>query len=231
MEKGKNNKIELHFHTMESSRCGRVAAQAGVQAYGEAGYAGIVVTDHFSQDHLRKEVSWKETVDHFLEGFRIAEQAGERNGIRVYLGMEIRFPENQNDYLAFGLDKSLLYENPWLTETDIADFYKWSREHGLFIVQAHPYRKGCAPARPEYLDGVEVYNGNVRHDSRNQDALLWAEREGLIQTVGSDFHREEDLSGRGILVEELPMDEKELAAVLRDRKFELSEGEEEVGRI
>ena len=41
-------KVELHFHTDESSRCGKVPAKDGVRMYIEQGYAGLAVTDHFS---------------------------------------------------------------------------------------------------------------------------------------------------------------------------------------
>ena len=48
--------IELHLHTSESSPCGRVPAKKGMTMYREAGYDGVVVTDHFSRDvHGRSE--------------------------------------------------------------------------------------------------------------------------------------------------------------------------------
>ena len=54
---------------------------------------------------------------------------------------------------------------------------------------------------PELIDGIEVFNGNPRHDSRNETAKHWAERFGLLSTSGSDFHWREDLARGGILTE------------------------------
>ena len=38
---------ETHMHTKEGSACGRDNAADIVRAYKEAGYAGVIVTDHF----------------------------------------------------------------------------------------------------------------------------------------------------------------------------------------
>lgn len=53
-------KFESHFHTKESSPCGKVSARSGIELYHKAGYNGIVVTDHFSQSVLQgpKESNW-----------------------------------------------------------------------------------------------------------------------------------------------------------------------------
>ena len=52
-------KVELHFHTDESSRCGKVPAKDGVRMYIEQGYAGLAVTDHFSEYACGKEGPWR----------------------------------------------------------------------------------------------------------------------------------------------------------------------------
>jgi L-amino acid N-acyltransferase YncA len=45
--------IETHMHTAESSPCGKVRAKRITRMYKDAGYAGIVVTDHFSEGAFR----------------------------------------------------------------------------------------------------------------------------------------------------------------------------------
>ena len=57
-------------------------------------------------------------------------------------------------------------------------------------------------APPELLDGIEVFNGNPRHNSRNELALEYAEKNGLLKLSGSDFHQRQDLARGGILVPE-----------------------------
>ncbi len=68
----------------------------------------------------------------------------------------------------------------------------------MLIYQAHPYRAGIIVADPDLLDGVEVFNGNQRHDSRNHLAKRFAQTNQLKMISGSDFHQIEDLAQGGI---------------------------------
>lgn len=47
------------------------------------------------------------------------------------------------------------------------------------IYQAHPFRFGMKITNVKYLDGIEVCNRNIEHDSHNDIAALWAEKFGL----------------------------------------------------
>ena len=40
-------KYDIHTHTSEVSPCGKVEAEKVVELYKEAGYTGIVITDHY----------------------------------------------------------------------------------------------------------------------------------------------------------------------------------------
>ena len=77
---------------------------------------------------------------------------------------------------------------------------------------------------PKYLDGIEVYNGNDAHDSRNPIAEIWAERFSLIKTSGSDYHRPIHKANSGILTEHEIKTADELVATLRSGKYELIKG-------
>jgi hypothetical protein len=46
-----------------------------------------------------------------------------------------------------------------------------------------PFPEYCRPANPAFLDGVEVFNGNPRHDSRNHLAAAFAEENGLVVRI------------------------------------------------
>ena len=82
------------------------------------------------------------------------------------------------------------------------------------IYQAHPFRVGIFPENPEYLDGIEVYNGNPRHDSRNEKAAEYAKYYNLKMLSGSDFHQTEDLARGGIVLSEAPKDSIEFTRLL-----------------
>ena len=43
----KQFKLDIHVHTSETSSCGQVSAQEAVRLYEQAGYDGIIITDHY----------------------------------------------------------------------------------------------------------------------------------------------------------------------------------------
>jgi len=78
-----------------------------------------------------------------------------------------------------------------------------------------------APATEQLLDGLEVYNGNPRHDSQNNKALSYAEKNNLKMISGSDFHEYEDLARGGIAAEEVPSNMSELCSLLKSENYKL----------
>ena len=46
---------ETHLHTSEGSACGHAKAVDIVHAYKDAGYTGIIITDHFFYGNTRSE--------------------------------------------------------------------------------------------------------------------------------------------------------------------------------
>jgi predicted metal-dependent phosphoesterase TrpH len=207
---------DVHVHTSETSICGKVDAKTLVHMYKKAGYDGLVITDHYAGDyfetlHVR---SWKDKINEFLRGYRIALQEGKKLGINVLLGIELRFDENWNDYLIYGIDENFLYENKYLYEMNIKTFHEYVRDTPVLIYQAHPFRPAVFPEKPEYLDGIEVYNGNPRHDSHNEKAAEYAKRHNLKMLSGSDFHQTGDLARGGIVLPEAPKDSIEFAGLL-----------------
>ena len=196
---------DLHVHTQESSLCGRVPAKEMVRAYFQAGYSGLVITDHLNVS-LTKMVSksngqpsWQELTERLLCGFRLAKEEGIRLGMDIFLGAEIRFPQNDCDYLIYGFSESdlLLPEFHYIYQSDIQNFFL-RFGHKLFIVQAHPFRDGNKYVPINSLHGVEVFNSNIRHCNHNESAHTLAENFSLLQTAGSDSHRREDIARCGV---------------------------------
>ena len=216
-------RFEIHFHTNESSGCGHVPAAEGVKLYQQEGYSGIVVTDHFADygQDARQKMDWNTFVDRFMAGYLAAKAEGDACGMAVYLGMELRFIENANDYLVFGITEEFLRSHEWLCEETLASFFKIAAENDLTIVQAHPFRQCCEPANPNYLHGVEIQNCNPRHDSHNDLAEQWAKENHLFPTVGSDFHEYEDLALAGICFDRMPVDSHDVGEMLRSGQYQL----------
>jgi predicted metal-dependent phosphoesterase TrpH len=196
--------LDTHVHTDEVSPCGKVTARRLVNLYKEAGYDGIVITDHYYEGFFATlpDWEWSRKVDAFLEGYRKARAQGEKVGLDVFLGAEFRFTEHENDYLVYGIDREFLVAYPCLYDLGLAEFRQLIHNRGILVYQAHPFRTGMIPAKPALLDGVEVFNGNPRHDSLNRLALEFARKNGLKMSSGSDFHQVEDLAGGGVVLNE-----------------------------
>ena len=213
---------ETHFHTADVSTCARIDALSAAELYKNAGYSGVVVTDHFSQDCLDNKYegnSWKEKVDYFLRGYRNAKKLAS-DDFAVILALEARF-ENDNDYLVYGVDEDFLYENEWFTKMTIKQFKKLAEKNQLTVIQAHPFRIDSNITNPRYIDGIEIYNGNRRHDSSNNIAEMWAKKHGFITTSGSDFHEHEDLARGGIMLDRFVSDAKQFRAELLAGRYEM----------
>lgn len=216
--------FEMHFHTCETSPCGKVSAGESVPAYKEHGYAGIVVTDHYFRgyfDSLPDSLSWKEKIACWKRGYDAARKAGEACGMTVLLGMEFRFDRNANDYLVYGITVPMLEENPDMFAWTEEAFSRFCRAQGCFFAQAHPFRPHMTRCAAALLDGVEVFNGNRRHDSHNALAADFADKGQLHQLAGSDFHEWEDLQTVGVRFAHRPADSQEMIAQLRGGDYAL----------
>lgn len=215
---------ESHFHTAEVSGCAHVNAQDAVNLYKNAGYSGVVVTDHFYQHGFENKYegnTWQEKIDYYLRGYRLAKELA-TDDFAVILGLEARFEvDNDNDYLVYGLDEEFLYEHEWLTKWTLEDFKKLAEKNEITVIQAHPFRKYSTITPPREIDGIEIYNGNRRHDSSNDFAELWAKKHGFITTAGSDFHEYEDLARAGMAFDRFVTNSKEFRAELLSGRYEL----------
>lgn len=184
--------LETHAHTAEVSGCSALPAGRLVKLVAEHGYGAVVITDHNIPGRTRtgKQCAL------FARGFALAKEAGQKYGVAVLPGMELRFKnEGYNDFLVF-LPDAELYQLRDLPAMKLRDFKLLADELGMLIYQAHPYRPHQFPEPPMALHGVEVFNGNPHHDSRNHEARAYAEKHGLSMLSGSDLH-EEYGAGRG----------------------------------
>ena len=217
-------KIELHLHTKYSSGCGQLDEFELISGYKEAGYSAIVVTDHYNRDTFRMlgidPDAPGDKLGPFLEGYRKVKAEGDRQGIRVFRGAELRFDESFNDYLFFGYSDALLAEPGKIFPMTPMEFANLHRPTGTIMIQAHPFRWMCSPADPAALDGVEIRNMHPGHDSRNHLAQEMADANPhLIRTGGSDTHQTHHLCRGGILADVLPENEQELVALLKSGKY------------
>ena len=207
--------FDIHVHTLETSPCGGIKGADLVHLYKNKGYSGLVITDHYFADYFSslKVKSWKDKLNSFLSGYHAAYEEGQKIGFSVLLGIELRFDENNNDYLVYGIDETFLLENKELYTLGLKKFKTLAKKNNLLVYQAHPFRSWVTPANPKLLDGVEVFNGNQRQDSNNELALAFALKNKLKMLSGSDFHQTEDLARGGIILSEVPKTNSTLLSI------------------
>ena len=214
-------KYEIHCHTKEVSRCANLPVAELVRLYKEAGFSGIVLTDHYSPMTFNPNefFSKKKAIDHYLRAYREAKQY-ETENFTILLGMELRFYATINDYIVYGITEEMLYELPFLLKTHIRKASKLLRAKGCLFLQAHPFRKLITRANPKHLDGVEVFNGKATEDA-NEQSLQWAKSiNAPIMTSGSDCHRETGVGLGGIITHEPIKTNDDLIRILKSGEYE-----------
>ncbi len=217
------SKFDLHVHTAETSKCGTISASKLVGTYKTNGYDGIVITDHLHETYISLQNcrdDWQECVTRFLFGYQQAKLAGDKVGLNVALGVEIRFPENDSDYLLYGVDEAFLRSHPYLYRTDHASFYRQFADR-LLIIHAHPYRN-CDIVFYDSVHGLEIVNCNPRHDSRNELALQLAkENLDLYRVCGSDTHRPGDECRAAVMLEGEAHDTYDVKRIIESGRYRL----------
>jgi predicted metal-dependent phosphoesterase TrpH len=186
---------ETHLHTCEASACAIFSAAEHVKYYKEAGYDGIIVTDHFYNGNtaVPRELPWEEWVNRFCRGYENAKEEGDRVGLSVFFGWEANY--QATEFLIYGLDKQWLINHPEILSWSIEEQYKRIHEDGGYIVHAHPFRVRPyikeVRLYPEQIDAVEGINLGNRNDEFDRQAIAYAKKYKLPITAGTDAHGKE----------------------------------------
>lgn len=215
-------KTELHCHSKEASPCSTQSVEQLVEIYSKAGYDTVVLANHFAksvQDHYGCK-SYDEYVTLFVDAFEKFKKAAEGK-LKVVMGAELRFNHSINDYLWFGANEESMRKIPNIFSLNEKEFHEICKQNGWLFVQAHPFRNGMMIVNPTFLDGVEVYNGHVGHDSRNFIAKSWAKEYNLIETSGTDLHYDTVPATGGISTDFLVTDMSQIIEVLKNGKYQL----------
>lgn len=182
---------ETHLHTCQASACGKSMGRDYIQRYIDAGFAGIIVTDHFYRGNcsVDRHLPWREFVNRFCAGYEDALNEGEKRGLPVFFGWEENY--DGDEYLVYGLDKAWMLEHPKMITWTRRQQYEAVRAAGGCVVQAHPFRARSYNHTiylARYLcDGIEVFNAG-NEPEWNSLALRYAQVTGKPMTAGSDNH-------------------------------------------
>ena len=182
---------ETHLHTCQASACGKSMGRDYIQRYIDAGFAGIIVTDHFYRGNcaVDRRLPWREFVNRFCAGYEDALNEGDKKGLPVFFGWEENF--DGDEYLVYGLDRNWMLAHPEMIVWTRRQQYEAVRAAGGCVVQAHPFRARSYNHTiylAQYLcDGIEVFNAG-NEPEWNSLALRYAQVTGKPMTAGSDNH-------------------------------------------
>lgn len=218
-------KYEMHIHTAECDLVAQVSGKEMVHLYQDAGYDGMVVTDHYFNifyDWFAEEVagaSHQKIIDRWLKGYYAARNEGEKIGFTVLPGAEVRFDGTINDYLVYGVTEDFFYHAPLLNRLKNVKELLEVLPQEVCVVQAHPFRENMTVCDPSPLFGIEIYNGGTEK-FRNELAKIYAEHYGKAMTSGSDFHGKNALARGGIITPEPIQTPQDLIQTLRSGNYE-----------
>lgn len=219
-------KIEMHSHSNPVSPCGEATPTELVDIYADLGYDAITLTNHFIKG-LLKDFSKEEALDYYMNAFLEATEQGKKRGITVLLGAELRFNEHINDYLLYGVDREILSKCYDYFPLGLKAFREEVSLPDSLLIQAHPLRRNCEFAGAALLDGIEAFNMHPGHNASIGLAVRLAAEQGLIKTIGSDFHHL-NLGHEGVSAlrtKRLPEDSFDLVKILKagDYIFEIGD--------
>lgn len=206
------------------------------RAFYEAGYAGIIVTDHFYYGNtaVNRRLPWEEWVNRFCLGYEHAKAEGDRLGLQVFFGWESCY--RGTEFLIYGPDKEWLLAHPEIRDATVEEQYALVHAAGGIISHAHPFREEPYIPEirlyPEYVDAVEGINAthtspaSLAHfnPAFNERALAYGREHGLPLTAGSDQHRTEMIGGGMVFSRRLADIHDFCTAVLAGEAAELLDG-------
>lgn len=190
-------KYETHLHTSEASACALLSGEEQALIYKEAGYDGIIVTDHFFNGNscISSDLPWQERVEQFCRGFENAKLVGDKIGLSVFFGWESNY--RGTEFLIYGLDKEWLISHPDMLSWTIEEQYKRISEAGGLVVHAHPFRirPYIREVRlfPDCIDAVEAINVGNRNEDFDRQAAAYAKKHKKPVTAGTDSHGKEQI--------------------------------------
>lgn len=217
-------KIEMHLHTAGNSVCAKTAPEEIVKIYRNAGYDGVVVTNHFNRHIYNKYFEGGDKagkLSRFFKSFRAIKNNNE--GLDVYFGVELALRDDHYHYganrhcaelLIYGITEDEFIEcADKIIDMDYPEFKTFAKENGWVVIQAHPHRRRTKLIPKEYVDGIEVYNANPRQFNFNILARRTLKKRGSAFTAGSDFHQPQDV-GAYMTSARKPQDERDLAHMI-----------------
>lgn len=183
-------RYETHCHANLCSKCAHSTPAEMVRAYKNAGFAGLVLTDHFIHGYTSVDqvLPWEARMRRYYDAYLQAKAEGDQLDFDVIFGIEHAHGGGQ-EVLVYGIGLEFLLDHPEIDAATLDEFAALVHSAGGILIQAHPYRYGGweVPLRPDLTDGIEIYNAG--NDSlKNRMAFQKAQEFACTVTAGADSH-------------------------------------------
>ena len=218
-------RYETHCHSSQCSGCAKSTSQELVRAYHAAGYAGLVLTDHFiwGNTAVDKNLPWDQRMKAYYQGYLDAKVVGDELDFDVIYALEHAYGDGK-EVLIYGVELDFLLANPDIPEITLDEFVDRVHAAGGIVIQAHPYRDRyyvnmAVGPRTDIVDGIEVYNA-CNKSGEDVQTLPLLEMKDYIVTSGGDIHKDTDerIGHAGIVLPRRVKTSKEFADALKERK-------------
>lgn len=219
---------ETHCHTAWCSACAHSTPQEMAAAYYNAGYAGMMITDHFLRGNtaVPRSLPWEEKMTRYGEAWLAARDWAKDKDFDVLFGIEHAYGDGK-EVLTYGISPEFLIAHPDIHRLPLSEYAALVHEEGGFLSMAHPYRDRpyinmAVGPQPEYLDAVEAFNF-YNYPDENAQAVELARRTGLPCTSGGDEHicTGEAIGHTGVAFPQRVRTGQEFAAALRSRDYKI----------
>ena len=181
-------KTELHSHTNPASGCGKLTPELNARIYANLGCDTLTITNHLTNARLGEFPTNEELAEFYLADYFAAKKAAESTSLCVALGVELRFVNDINDYLLYGIEPEDIEKIITYLDKDVKTFYRDFKNDKNVIIHAHPFRNNMNPTPFGYVDGIESINMHPGTNSRVALAARLAAEHDLLVTAGSDYH-------------------------------------------
>lgn len=227
---------ETHCHTSQSSACAKCSGKELAEAAKEAGYTGIIITDHNwgGNTAIARNLVWEDWIEEFCKGYEEAKETGEKIGLDVFFGYEAGY--DGTEFLIYGVDKAWMKAHSQLKNASVKEQYAMIKEAGGMVIHAHPFREEWYIDEirlfPNWVDGVEGINAthsnpnSTAHNDPEYDikAVAYARQHKLPISAGSDQHNTALLCGGVALKRKLTCIEDFITAILSQEDYVLTNG-------
>lgn len=217
-------KLETHCHSA-GSWCATCGLEGLIEDYKRANYGGVVITNHYSEYEFKKHGfnNQRDYAKYYLDLIDKAMDLGEKKGIKVFYGAEVKLNERLTEYVLYGFTSEFLLDNANLYEFSQEQLFKIANQNDMLMYQSHPFREGVKVGNPKFMHGAEYFNGHFHHVNNNALAREFCEKNNLIKLSGTDFHDKDQPITAGIYIPKSINDSFELTRYIQNSEFSLIE--------